>query len=162
MSRVLPAACGWIILLVAVSPLLSTADDSKLDLPAVQPALAIAIAWLFIWYYQLPWYDTMIIALLALYPASRLDYVVTVQLTAGTFAAMPGGSTFEPPLGWLRTFSHAAWFGAVPLVLLAAAAAVLALCVSGAWKVGPPLRAGAPPQPALLARNPRVAPEQAA
>ena len=38
------------------------------ELPAIQPALAIGIAWLFLWYYQLPWYDTMIIALLALYP----------------------------------------------------------------------------------------------
>ena len=50
--------------------------DVAPDLPALQPALAIGIAWLFVWYYQLPWYDVMIIALLALYPASRLDYVV--------------------------------------------------------------------------------------
>jgi alpha-1,6-mannosyltransferase len=113
--------------------------DAVPDLPAIQPALAIAIAWLFLWYYQLPWYDTMILALLALYPASRLDYVVMGQLTAGTFAMMPGGSTFEPPLGWLRTFSHAVWFTAVPIVLLAAVVAVVALAVSGAWKVGPPL-----------------------
>jgi hypothetical protein len=113
--------------------------DAVPDLPAIQPALAIAIAWLFLWYYQLPWYDTMILALLALYPASRLDYVVIGQLTAGTFAMMPGGSTFEPPLGWLRTFSHDVWFVAVPVVLLAAVAAVVVLCVSGAWNIGPPL-----------------------
>ena len=80
--------------------------DAVPDLPAIQPALAIGIAWLFMWYYQLPWYDVMIIALLALYPASRLDYVVIVQLTAGSFAMMPGGSPLEPPLGWLRTFTH--------------------------------------------------------
>ena len=109
------------------------------DLPAIQPALAIAIPWLFLWYYQLPWYDTMIIALLALYPASRLDYVVIVQFMAGTFALMPGGTPFEPPLGWLRTFSHATWFYGSPIVLLAAAVAVFLLCVSGAWNLGPPM-----------------------
>jgi hypothetical protein len=113
--------------------------DAVPDLPAIQPALAISIAWLFLWYYQLPWYDAMIIALLALYPASRLDYVVMVQLTAGTFAMMPGGSTFEPPLGWLRTFSHEVWFAGSPLVLLAAAVAVFLLCVSRAWNIGPPM-----------------------
>ena len=109
------------------------------DLPAIQPALAIAIPWLFLWYYQLPWYDTMIIALLALYPASRLDYVVIVQFMAGTFALMPGGTPFEPPLGWLRTVSHATWFYGSPIVLLAAAVAVFLLCVSGAWNLGPPM-----------------------
>jgi hypothetical protein len=109
--------------------------DAVPDLPAIHPALAIGVAWLFLWYYQLPWYDTMIIALLALYPASRLDYVLIVQLMAGTFAQMPGGSTFEPPLGWLRTFSHDVWFAAVPVVLLAAVAAVVLLCVSGAWNI---------------------------
>jgi hypothetical protein len=117
--------------------------DAVPELPAIQPALAIGIAWLFLWYYQLPWYDTMIIALLALYPASRLDYVVILQLTAGTFAMMPGGSTFEPPLGWLRTYSHAIWFTWAPLVLLACAVAVVALCVTGAWNIGPPLRKAA-------------------
>jgi hypothetical protein len=113
--------------------------DAAGDLPAIQPALAIAIPWLFIWYYQLPWYDTMIIALLALYPASRLDYVVVVQMTAGTFSMMPGGSPFEPPLGWLRTFSHETWFAGVPLVLLAAAVAVVLLCVFNAWNIGQPV-----------------------
>lgn len=107
------------------------------ELPAIQPALAVGVAWLFLWYYQLPWYDALIIALLALYPASRLDYVVMVQLTASAFAQMPGGNPFEPPLGWLRTFSHQVWFGWTPLVLIGSAIAVLLLCVSGAWNVGP-------------------------
>jgi hypothetical protein len=93
-----------------------------------------------VWYYQLPWYDVMIIGLLALYPASRLDYVVMVQLTAGSFVMMPGGSGLEPPLGWLRTLAHAAWFAWVPLVLVACVVAVVVLCATGAWNIGPPLR----------------------
>jgi hypothetical protein len=114
--------------------------DAVPDLPAIQPALAIAIAWLFVWYYQLPWYDVMIIGLLALYPASRLDYVVMIQLTAGSFVMMPGGTGLEPPLGWLRTFAHAVWFAWVPLVLIGCVVAVVVLCVTQSWNIGPPLR----------------------
>ena len=112
--------------------------DAASDLPAIQPALAIAIPWLFIWYYQLPWYDTMIIALLALYPASRLDYVVIVQMMAGTFALMPG-SPLPPPLGWVRTFTNETLSAGVPVVLLAAVVAVIALCVFNAWDVRQPV-----------------------
>jgi hypothetical protein len=132
-------ACG-----VLAAALLARLPDAAGDLPAIQPALAIGVAWLFLWYYQLPWYDTMIIALLALYPASRLDYVVIMQLAAGSFAMMPGGNPFEPPLGWLRTFSHAIWFAWAPLVLLAAVVAVVLLCVSQAWNVGPRLTGRSP------------------
>jgi hypothetical protein len=123
--------------------------DRAPDLPALQPALAIGIAWLFVWYYQLPWYDVMIIALLALYPRSRLDYLVMVQLTAGSLVMMPGGSGTEPPLGWLRTFSHEIWFTWAPVVLLGCVVAVIALCLTGAWNFGPrpeigrPVRTGA-------------------
>jgi hypothetical protein len=128
---------------VLAAALLWRLPDAVPELPAIQPALAIGVAWLFLWYYQLPWYDTMIIPLLVLYPASRLDYVVIAQMTAGAFAQMPGGNPFEPPLGWLRTFSHQIWFAWAPLVLLGCAAAVVVLCVTGAWNIGPPLRRAA-------------------
>jgi len=118
--------------------------DVAPDLPALQPALAIGIAWLFVWYYQLPWYDVMIIALLALYPRSRLDYLVMVQLTAGSLVMMPGGSGTEPPLGWLRTFSHEIWFTWAPVVLLGCVVAVIALCLTGAWNFGPRAEIGRP------------------
>jgi hypothetical protein len=140
--RELPPGAELVVILacaVLAAALLARLPDAVPDLPAIQPALAIGAAWLFLWYYQLPWYDTMIIALLALYPASRLDYVVMVQLAAGSFAMMPGGDPFEPPLGWLRTSSHAIWFAWAPLVLLAAVVAVVLLCVSRAWNVGPRL-----------------------
>jgi hypothetical protein len=146
----LPPGPDLVVVLAVVAfalLLLWRLPDAVPELPAIQPALAIGIAWLFLWYYQLPWYDTMIIALLALYPASRLDYAVIVQLMAGTFAMMPGGSPFEPPAGWLRTFSHDVWFAGAPVVLLAAVVAVFLLCVSGAWNMGPPLRMGTPLRP---------------
>jgi len=117
--------------------LLRRLPDAAPDLPAIQPALAIGIAWLFIWYYQLPWYSTMIIGLLALYPASRLDYAVIGQMTASTFALVPGGSTFPPPRGWLTTFWNGTLSAITPTVLLAAVVAVVLLCVSGAWNIAP-------------------------
>jgi hypothetical protein len=128
--------------------LLRRLPDAAPDLPAIQPALAIGIAWLFVWYYQLPWYSTMIIGLLALYPASRLDYVVIGQMTAGTFALVPGGSTFPPPHGWLTTFWNATLSAITPTVLLAAVVAVVLLCVSGAWNIAP-ARSGLPPDAPL-------------
>ena len=114
--------------------------DAVPDLPAVQPALAIAIAWLFVWYYQLPWYSAMIIGPLALYPATRLDYVVIGQMTATTFALVPGGSTFAPPRGWLTTAWNDILSTVTPAVLLAAVVALVLLCASGAWaRNGPPI-----------------------
>jgi hypothetical protein len=110
--------------------------DAVPDLPAIQPALAIGIAWLFVWYYQLPWYSAMVIGLLALYPASRLDYLVIGQMAASTFALVPGGSTFAPPRGWLNSFWHATLSAFTPTVLLAAVAALVWLCVTGAWSNG--------------------------
>ena len=68
--------------------------DGVPALPAVQPALAISLAWLFIWPYELPWYDSMAFCLIALYPASRLDWLVLLRLTAATFALMPGNTGF--------------------------------------------------------------------
>jgi hypothetical protein len=111
--------------------------DAVPDMPAIQPALAIGIAWLFLWYYQLPWYSAMIMVLLALYPASRLDYLVIAQMAASTFALVPGGSTFAPPRGWLTSFWHATLSAFTPAVLLAAVAALVWLCVAGAWGIGP-------------------------
>ena len=151
-QHALPMSAELVVVLacaVLAGVLLARLPDAAGDLPAIQPALAIGVAWLFLWYYQLPWYDTMIIALLALYPASRLDHVVIVQLAAGSLAMMPGGNPFQPPLGWLRTFSHAILFSWAPLVLLAAVVAVVLLCVSQAWNVGPRLPGRSPGAPAL-------------
>ena len=56
----------------------------RADGAAVRIALALSLAWLFAWPFQRPWYDVMVICLLALYPASRLDGVILVRLLAGT------------------------------------------------------------------------------
>ena len=79
------------ILVVAVAVLaLRRLPPGPAARPAIRPTVALCAAWLFLWPYQLPWYDAMIIAVLVLYPASRLDWLVLARLAAGTIANMPG------------------------------------------------------------------------
>ncbi len=123
--------------------MLGRLPDATPGMPAIQPALAISIAWLFIWYYQLPWYDTMVIGLLAVYPASRLDWAVMGQLTAGTVALMPGNILRLQP-HWLGRVAFIESFRLMPLLLLGAAAALVWLCLYRAWNTGPAPGAGHP------------------
>jgi hypothetical protein len=113
-------------------------------LPAVHPALAISAAWLFVWPYQLPWYDAIVICLLVLYPASRLDWLVLVRLTAATFAFMPGNAGV-PPQHVLAVITTDVLYYVSPAVLLATAVALVWLCRTRRWEMGrPPLASVAP------------------
>ena len=110
--------------------------------PTIRPTVALAAAWLFLWPYQLPWYDAMIICVLVLYPASRLDWLVLARLTAGTIANMPGNPLL--PRGHvLSLLDHYAVHVVAPLVILGAAVGLVALCWSGRWN--PPDPDGPPP-----------------
>jgi alpha-1,6-mannosyltransferase len=99
-------------------------------LPAVAPALALSAAWLFVWPYQLPWYDVMVVGLLVLYPASRLDWLVLARLSVATLALMPG-NPWPPPGRVLGVLATVISRGIAPAVLLCAAAGLALLCASG-------------------------------
>ena len=106
--------------------------DRTPGLPAVAPALALSLAWLFVTAYQRPWYDVMAISLLALYSASRLDWVVLIRLLAGaTVYVQAVQSPAEPH--WLADIGQfdGAWL--TPGVRLLATAALVWLCVWGHW-----------------------------
>ena len=97
---------------------------------AVAPALALSLAWLFVTAFQRPWYDVMAVSLLALYPASWLDWVVLVRLFAGaTVYAQAVQSPAEPQ--WLYDVAqfNGAWL--TPGIRLLAAVAFVWFCVSG-------------------------------
>jgi alpha-1,6-mannosyltransferase len=100
--------------------------------PAIRPTVALAAAWLFLWPYQLPWYDAMIICVLVLYPATRLDWLVLARLTAGTIANMPGNPLL-PHGHVLSLLDHFAIRAVAPLVILGAAVGLVVLCWSGQW-----------------------------
>jgi hypothetical protein len=109
--------------------------------PAVRAALALSVAWLFFWPYQFPWYDTMIICLLVLYPASRLDWLVLARVAAGTIPNIPGnpGVPLGPFVGLAHSLSVAVF---TPIVLLGVALGLVVLCLTGNWKMREP---GEPP-----------------
>jgi hypothetical protein len=98
--------------------------------PAVAPALALSLAWLFVTAFQRPWYDVMAVSLLALYPASWLDGVVLVRLFAGaTVYAQAVQSPAEPHWLYDVVQFNGAWL--TPVVRLLAAGAFVWFCVSG-------------------------------
>jgi hypothetical protein len=130
-----------VILVVAVAILaLRRLPPGAETRPAIRPTLALSAAWLFFWPYQLPWYDAMIICLLVFYPASRLDWLVIARLTAGTISNIPGNP--HAPSGAVAIIHHVFVDWLAPLALLVCAIGLVALCVSGRWKLREP---GAPP-----------------
>ncbi len=98
--------------------------------PAVAPALALSLAWLFVTGFQRPWYDVMAISLLALYSASWLDWVVLVRLLAcATVYAQAIQGPAEPH--WLYDVVQFDGMWLTPAVRLLAAVALVWFCVSG-------------------------------
>jgi hypothetical protein len=116
---------------VAVVALLRFPDRVP-GLPAVTPALALSLAWLFITAFQRPWYDVMAISLLALYSASRLDWVILIRLLAGaTVYAQAIQGPHEPH--WLYDLAQFDGMWLTPGVRLLAAAALVWFCLAGRW-----------------------------
>jgi hypothetical protein len=121
-----------LVLFIAVALLaLLRLPDRVPGLPGVTPALALSLGWIFCWPFQRPWYDVMIIALLALYPSSWLDTVVLTRLCFGAVTYMEA-----------MLLNHHIWLQRVQLfqgewvtstVRLLAVAAFIWLCVSGRW-----------------------------
>jgi hypothetical protein len=114
---------GVAILVLSRLPIRRTAH------PAIFAALGLSTAWLFSFQYQLPSYEAMIICLLILTPASWLDWLVVARLAAATIALMPGGSR-PPPTQLLARMSVDILTLAVPIVLLAALAGLVVLCLA--------------------------------
>ena len=106
--------------------------DRLPDLPAVTPALALSLAWLFVTAFQRPWYDVMALSLLALYSASRLDWVVLIRLLAGATVYVQAVQSPAQP-HWLASLGQfdGAWL--TPGVRLLATVALVWLCLSGRW-----------------------------
>jgi hypothetical protein len=128
---------GWVfplalVLFLAVAVLaFLRLPDRVPGLPAVSPALAMSLAWIFFWPFQRPWYDVMIIALLALYPSSSLDLVVLVRLCFGAITYMEAARVYSDSF-----FQHAQFFVGdwlTSTVRLLAAAALIWMCVTGRW-----------------------------
>lgn len=117
--------------------------------PAVAPALALSLAWLFVTGFQRPWYDVMAVALLALYSASWLDWVVLVRLlAAATVYAQAVQNPAQPH--WLYDIVQFDGMWLTPAVRLLAAVALVWFCVSGQVSGRPSWRSRSEPSPGQL------------
>ncbi|HXP54156.1 MAG TPA: hypothetical protein VN847_04340 [Streptosporangiaceae bacterium] len=117
--------------------------DGTPQWPALSPALALSLAWLLVWSYQRPWYDVMAICLLALYPASRLDWLVLGRLILTAPVYLPGVP--GPIPAWVNNAINVVGEVVAPWARLIAALAFIVLCVFGWWG----WRDRVPGQPAL-------------
>ncbi len=108
--------------------------DALSPTPALRPALALGCAWLFVWPYQLPWYDAMIICLLIFYPASQLDWIVLGRLTAGTVALIPGDPYLHAGhlIDRLNQDVLTLW---TPIVLFASAGGLAWMSLARRWRL---------------------------
>jgi hypothetical protein len=124
---------------------LSSGWHTPTGLPFVQPVLAVSLAWLICTPQQRPWYDAMIFPLLAVLPATRLDWMVVLRALAGAVAELPGvnfGLLLHPR--WLQSFTVHESHILVPLTLVAVLGALVWLCITGRWVPSGP-RVGADP-----------------
>jgi hypothetical protein len=106
-------------------------------LPAIRPALVAALAWLFIWPLQRAWYDVIMFALLAIFPATRIDWLVLVRSVPATLDLVAGGATHPLSPVWLHWTNNHLGHTGTPAVRLAAVAALVLLCATAAWNPRP-------------------------
>ncbi len=106
-------------------------------LPAIRPSLALSLAWLVASPQQRPWYDAMIFPLLAVMPATRLDWIALARAVAAGVAELPGVIyyAFLRP-HWLSAVNDFLARGLAPPALLATSAALIWLCVTRRWVPG--------------------------
>lgn len=121
-----------VLVVLALWRLPRAALGRSVPYPAVRPALALSLAWLFVWPYQLPWYDVMAVCLLIFYPASRLDWLVLTRLAAATLALIPGSNLLAGDSVIGEVAHQVVTFG-TPLVLVGCVVWLVYLSVTGNW-----------------------------
>jgi alpha-1,6-mannosyltransferase len=106
------------------------------DFPAVRVALALVLAWLIVSPQQRPWYDVMIFPLIALMPATRLDWIVLIRGAAGALGDLPT-LVYRPGAhpAWLSEAGRTVSLGTAPLTLTAVGIVLLWLCLTNDWRV---------------------------
>jgi hypothetical protein len=122
--------------------------------PVFRAALVLSVAWLFLWPYQFPWYDAMVVCLLMFYPATRLDWLVLGRLGIASLPNMPG-NPFGPPGHVVYLVHHVIVYVVAPMALFAAAIALIWLCLSGRWN---PREPSDPEPPGSAPKEPELMP----
>jgi len=129
-------ALGVTIVLAVV--LLRCLPEGPPGLAAIRPTLAVTLAWLVCSPQQRPWFDAMIFPLLALMPATALDWVVVARAAIGAAAELPGVAmgVHRPP--WLKQAMHVQVGYEAPAALTVVALVLVWLCLTGRLRASPP------------------------
>jgi hypothetical protein len=141
---------GLVAAVLLAALLLWRLPDGPPGLPAIRPSLALSLAWLLTSPQQRPWFDAMIFPLLAVMPATRLDWIALARAVVASVAELPGVTyyTLLRP-HWVLLVNDAVARDLAPLALLAITVALIWLCVTRRWALGwgaqrPPPAAGPP------------------
>ena len=102
------------------------------DFPAVRIVLALGLGLLVASPLQFPWFDAMIFPLLAVFPATRLDWFFVARNAALTATVTPFINRLDP--GWLTAIERISTLGSMDVALAAIDAGLLWLCWTKAWK----------------------------
>jgi hypothetical protein len=102
-------------------------------LPAVRPALVLMLAWVLVYPLQRPWYDAAAFCLMAVYCASRLDWLMLGRAVPAALAVATGAANGERPL-WLVSLIGFMGNDLARWARLAAVLAAVALCLLAAWQ----------------------------
>ena len=117
--------------------LLRRMPEGPPGLPAIRVTLALSLAWLVTSPQQRPWFDAMIFPLLAVMPATQLDWIALLRAGVASAAELPGVlfyTALRPH--WLAETNDILARGLTPLILLAATVWLIWLCVNRRWTDG--------------------------
>jgi hypothetical protein len=132
-ADVLGLACAGVL---AVA-LLRRLPPGRRELPAVRVALAVMLAWLIVTPQQHGWYFALAFPLLAVFPATRLDWIVIADAAVAALAEAPrpvSPAVLHP--AWLAAIMRAGYSGAAPVALAVSVAVLVWLCHTRRWDPG--------------------------
>ena len=119
---------------VLAAVLLWRMPSGSRDRPAVRVALAASLALLVLSPQQQPWYAALIFPLLALFPASRLDWVVVTLASATAVGELPVVFVKGLHPAWLARSVLTGDLGIVLLCVTEAGFTLLWLCFTRDWR----------------------------
>jgi hypothetical protein len=128
LSRTDTAAIAASVLLAAF--LLWRMPAGLAQFPAVRPALALILAWLILSPQQRAWCDVMIFTLLALMPATKLDWIALARAAVTAIAQLPGVTTPATNPLWLQRYAGALNTLLVPVAIALLTITLIWLCMT--------------------------------
>jgi hypothetical protein len=103
------------------------------EFPAVRPALVLMVAWLLAWPLQRPWYDAAAFCLMAVFTASRLDWLMLARAVPAALAVVVIIPDRHIPLSLVDLINFLG-YGLSRYVRLGVVIVAVVLCAAAAWE----------------------------